>query len=282
MKTMFRNRLFMASSIGHALLDTFNSSVSVLIAVLSVSMGLNNTLVAVAIGLYQFSGAFSQPLFGWLADRHGGRIMLSLSVTWTIGFLTLSIFAAQSGSFILFLIPFIIASFGSAAFHPIGTKYAALTATGRAATGTAIFFLFGQFGLAAGPVLTGAIVERFGTIGWTGLALFALPVLLFVWLTPTGEVGRSEKTAPPAEAKPAGPAEQPASAAAQIDWRGVGVLIFHTICRSWAQIGTVSFIPKLFQDKGWEPTTYGAIVSIMWIASALTGKSQSTDSRWGT
>ena len=148
--SLFRNRLFMAASLGHMLLDIFNSSGPVLVAFLSVSMGLSNTLVALAVGLYQFTGAFSQPLFGWLADRRDNRWMMGLSVAWTIGFLMLAIFAAQTGVFWLFLVPFVLASLGSGFFHPIGAKYAALRVTQRAATATAFFFLFGQFGLATG------------------------------------------------------------------------------------------------------------------------------------
>ncbi|MEM7031889.1 MAG: MFS transporter, partial [Chloroflexota bacterium] len=57
---------------------------------------------------------------------------------------------------------------------------------------------------------------------------------------------------------------------------------FHTLCRSWAQIGTISFIPKLFQDKGWSPTMYGALLSTMWVASAISGVlAGNAADRWG-
>ncbi len=299
--TIFRNRLFMASSLGHLILDIFNSAGPVLVAFLSVSMGLDNKSVALAIGLYQFTGAFSQPVFGWLADRHGGRGMMGLSIAWTIGFLVLAIFTAQSGLFWWFLIPFALASFGSGAFHPVGTKFAALTVTKRAATATALFFLFGQSGLAIGPILAGAILEHVGLIGLPILAIFTIPVILFVLATPVPAVNAQD--AQNAQMNALAPTEPPTSKEVEIasppakggqaekswslnggniPWGSILILIVHTIFRSWAQIGVTYFVPKLFQDKGWEPTAYGAIVSVMWVASAVAGVlAGNAADRWG-
>ncbi len=273
--SIFRNRLFMAAGLGHMVLDIFNSSSPVLIAFLSVPMGLSNTLVALAVGTYQFAGAFGQPIFGWLADRHGNRWMMGLSVSWTVGFLVLAIFIAQTGLFWLFLIPFALASFGSASFHPIGTKYAALTATRKAATATAFFFLFGQFGLATGPLLTGAILDRVGTMGLPVFALFTIPLLLFVLTTPLPAPATIPGLDEPVSPKAPRTAEK-------IAWGSIIMLILNTFFRSWAQIGTIAFIPKLFQDKGWAPTTYGAILTTMWIASAISGVlAGNAADRWG-
>jgi FSR family fosmidomycin resistance protein-like MFS transporter len=222
-------------------------------------------------------GAISQPFFGWAADRYGGRWQLGLGVTWTIGFLILAIFAAQSGGFVLFLVPFVLASLGSAAFHPIGAKYAAFTATRQAATETAFFFLFGQLGLGTGPILSGAILSWVGPMGLPVLALLTIPLLIFIIATPgpAGEVTSVRKAIP-------GPESSRSSRMSSIPWGAIGILVVHTFCRSWAQNGTVSFIPKLFQDKGWDPALYGAILSTMWIASAISGVvAGNVADRWG-
>ena len=292
--SIMRDRLFLSASIGHMILDIFNSSISVLVAFLSLSMGLNNAMVALALGLYQFAGAFSQPIFGYLGDRYGGPRMMGFSVAWTIGLLVSAIFAAQTGVFWLFLIPFTLASLGSGAFHPVGTKYAALTATRRAATATALFFLFGQLGLATGPLLAGFMLDYVGLMGMPMVAILTIPVILFVITTPM-----------PAEAKPTPATPTPPTSVQEaggtrtrwidriawvrripavhhIPWGSISILIAHTICRSWAQIGIVSFVPKLFQDKGWSPTSYGGIVTVMWIASAITGVlAGDAADRWG-
>lgn len=258
------------------ILDIFNSSGPVLVAVLSAQMGLSNSLVAISLGTYQFMGAFSQPFFGWLADRNGGRWIMGLSVAWTIGFLALSIFAAQTGEFWLFVVPFTLAALGSGAFHPAGTKFSALQSTGRAATATAFFFLFGQLGLATGPVLSGYVLETIGLIGIPIMALLAVPIILFVLTTPVPKLETTSSDVISPDVLLDQPSKNTTS------WVGITLLIVHTFFRSWAQIGIVAFVPKLFQDMGWSPTTYGAIVSFMWIASAFSGVvAGNAADRWG-
>jgi FSR family fosmidomycin resistance protein-like MFS transporter len=263
--SIFRNRLFLAANFGHLILDTFNSSGPILVAVLGVSLGLNNKSIGLAIGLYQFAGAFGQPLFGWLADRYRLPWLMGSSVAWTVGLLALSIVGAQSGQFALFLVPYVLASFGSAAFHPVGTKNAALTATRRAATATALFFWFGQVGLATGPALSGFILDNYSTDGIITLAFLSTPVILLVlFLSITG----SAPSPPPPSADKS---RQVKRAAQKVTAGAIIVLILHSLFRSWAQIGTVAFLPKLLQDQGWNSTTFGAALSLMWVASAFSG-----------
>ncbi|MEM7035152.1 MAG: MFS transporter, partial [Chloroflexota bacterium] len=219
---IIRNRLFMAASIGHLVLDIFNSAGPVIVAFLSVELGLNNTMIAVAIGTYQFAGSLSQPIFGWLADRYGGRWLMGLSVIWTVGFLVASIFAAQTGLFWPFLVLYVLAALGSGAFHPVGTKFAALTATKRAATFTALFFLFGQFGLATGPALTGFMLDTIGLIGFPLMALCAIPFLLFVLSTRVPGEGKEQSQPEITSSQPA-PNSTP-EAPLEMPWGSLGIL----------------------------------------------------------
>ncbi len=178
---LFRKPVFAAIIVGHFIIDVFNSSGPVLVTYLSIPMALTAAQIGLAIGAYQLFSSLTQPFFGWLADKIGSRWLGSGSVAWTIGFLCLSLVVAQQTSnFYLFLIPFVIAGLGSSAFHPLGTKHAADEAAMRAATGTAIFFLFGQTGLASGPVLSGLILGRVGIEGIYILALTTIPVIIFM------------------------------------------------------------------------------------------------------
>jgi MFS transporter, FSR family, fosmidomycin resistance protein len=255
---VLRNRLFLAVAFGHITVDIMNSSGPVLLAFLSVPLGLSNSQIGLAASIYTFVGALSQPLFGWLADRYGSRWLAGPSVAWMAGFIALTTLAAQSGQFVLMVAPFVLASVGSGAFHPTGTMNAGLSVTQRVATATAMFFLFGQMGLAAGPVLSGFALQRIGLSGFRFLLLGTAPIVLFMLLTPF-------------------PATRPAtqlgltSSARQVAWGAIALLALLTVCRSWAQIGTVTFLPKLFQEKGWDPTSYGAVTGAMWLASAVTG-----------
>lgn len=262
---LFRKPAFSAVTFGHFTIDVFNSSTAVLVAYLSVPMELTAFQVGLAGGLYQFFAAVGQPLFGWLDDKIGSRWLGPGSVAWTIGFIVTALLVAQwTNSFLLFLIPFTLASVGSSAFHPLGTKHAAEASTERAATGTSLFFLFGQTGLATGPVLTGLILNFVGVRGIFGLAVIAAPVVLMMALSLRQAMPLLAETV---SAKLA----QPHLAQQAVQWSAVTLLAALIAMRSWSTIGTATFLPKLFQEMGWSAASYGSITSAFWMASALAG-----------
>src|ERR1700752_5089330 len=84
MLTMFRSRLFLAIASGHFVVDTLNSIVPVLLAVLTVPLGLTNARIGLTLTLFTFAGSLSQPLFGWLADRFRGRptVLAGVGAAW--------------------------------------------------------------------------------------------------------------------------------------------------------------------------------------------------------
>lgn len=265
MSSLFRKPVFLAVIFGHFALDIFNSSGPVLVTFLSEPLAWSTAQVGFAIGAYQFFAALTQPFFGWVDDKIGSRWLGAGSVAWTISFMLLALFLAQqTNSFLWFIVPYVLASIGSSAFHPLGTKHAAETSTERAATGTAIFFLFGQAGLASGPILAGLILDGIGYNGLYTLALFAAPVLVLmaVSLRHTG----------PKFANPlASVAGTSLTAKQTIQWGAIIVLAVLLCLRSWASIGTVSFLPKLFQEMGWSAASYGLITGTFWMASAIAG-----------
>ncbi len=268
MLNIFKNRLFLSASLGHASIDVFNSAGPVLLAFFSTEawLNLNNAQIGAAASLYLLFGAIAQPFFGWLADRYGGRWLAGPSVAWTVGLMVLASILAQGQSFTLFLIVYCAASFGSAAFHPVGTMNASLQLPKHTATATALFFLFGQFGLAGGPTITGYILEHYGPQALQILALLVIPVVFYMLTSsyPSPQDAQSASAS-------ASVSDSTQPKAQTIAWGAIMILILLLTCRSWAQIGTVNFTPKLFQDKGWSPTDYGSITSVMWIASAITG-----------
>ena len=160
---MFRNRLFVAVALGHMCTDILNSLGPVLLAVLAVPLALSNARIGLALTLYTFAGSLSQPLFGWLADLAGRRsvALAGLGLLWMA-----ACYAAMAlaGTWALMLPLFLLASLGSGLFHPIGTASAAAAQRERAGSATAMFFFFGQAGLAIGPVVGGFLFARSGAI----------------------------------------------------------------------------------------------------------------------
>ncbi|MCB0212594.1 MAG: MFS transporter [Anaerolineae bacterium] len=265
MTALFRKPIFLAVILGHFTLDIFNNSGPVLVTSLSKNLAWSTAQVGFAIGAYQFFAALAQPLFGWIDDKIGSRWLGAGSVAWTISFLLLSLFLVQrTHSFAWFIVPYVLASVGSSAFHPLGTKHAAETSTERAATGTAIFFLFGQTGLASGPTITGFILDGVGLTGMYALAFFAAPVLLLMAFSLRHTGPKITDTAVDGVSNPHRPRQA-------VQWGTIILLAMVLGLRSWAAIGTVSFLPKLFQEMGWNATSYGLITSTFWMASAIAG-----------
>ncbi len=272
---LLQRPVFLAVSLGHFILDIFNSAGPVLVTFLSTPLDLTTAQIGFAIGAYQFFSALTQPLFGWMADKVGSRWLGPGSVAWTIFFLTFSIVVAdQTKSFTWFMIPFGLASLGSSAFHPLGTKHAAEESIQRAATGTAIFFFFGQAGLAAGPLLSGIILGGVGVTGMYVLSLVGIPMVIFMAFAMKDTFAEKVKKIDADTAVE--------TAKKTVQWGAIALFALLIGLRSWTTIGTVSMLPKMFQDMGWSPSAYGAITGAFWIASAILGVfAGNWADRWG-
>jgi MFS transporter, FSR family, fosmidomycin resistance protein len=282
-----RSRLFWAVSLGHFTNDTFMSMVPVLLAFISVSVvRLSAVQIGLILGVMQLVGAVTQPVFGWLADRNGGRWLGAGGVAWTVGLVLVALVAAESGLAALMVIAFVIPALGSGAFHPVGSKYASESDQKFAASNTAYFFLMGQFGLALGPALAGTLLDRAasfnnsftatlgpafsGVLGESGtvspvfiVAILAVPGILLMLTSIPGRRAHQDQRKTIASA--------PRAAATTLPIMAFAILILMVGLRSLAQPGTVNFIPILFQNKGWTPAQYGLITSSFWIGSGLAG-----------
>ncbi|MBZ0298870.1 MAG: MFS transporter [Anaerolineae bacterium] len=284
-----RSRLFWSVALGHFTNDTFMSMMSVLLAFISVNiLPMSKAEIGLVLGITALVGALTQPVFGLLADRSGGRWLGTGGVAWTVGMVLLALLAAETGIYALMIIGFIIPAMGSGAFHPVGSKYAAESDKHRAASNMAYFFLMGQLGLALGPALAGRLLDHAATFNhvFTGalgpvfgsillergtvtpvllVAFIAIPALALMAVTiPNARAHRAQKEVERQTA--AAPTSRSA-----FPVMAFIVLIAMVTLRSLAQPGTVNFIPVLFQEKGWSPAEYGLITSSFWVGSGLAG-----------
>ncbi|MBM4425551.1 MAG: MFS transporter [Chloroflexi bacterium] len=261
---LFRQPAFLAVSLCHFSVDVLNGQMGVLLAVLSAPLGLTNAHIGLIATLYSFAGAFTQPVFGWLSDRYGGRWTTAGGVLWMALFF--SLFAIAPGYWpLLFLV---LGSVGSAAFHPPGAAKATQEGhthmAGKAATAASLFFLFGQGGLSFGPALGGFIVDHLDRAGVLIVTALAAPVGLFAaWaLRPLGSAGG--QPARPSRVDSVTVPPQPAIALFILVLLVAGL-------RVWGQMAVTTFMPKFLHDQGIAPTTYGAVVALFMGGSAIGG-----------
>jgi MFS transporter, FSR family, fosmidomycin resistance protein len=270
-----KTRKFWSVGIGHMTNDIFMSAGIVVLTFLSATvLPMSNTQIGLAISGKQLAGAFTQPFFGLRADKTGGRWIGAGGLAWVVVTFALAIFlAVTTQNYIAMLIPFVLQGLGSGAVHPVGALHAAEADDDHVATNTAFFFLMGQMGLGLGPWIVGMLLDvanrGAGTANVMPLLLMvfaAIPsiLLMFGGIPATrGEKAKNDKAKNDDRARPSG-----------ISWSALapfGIIALLVILRSLAQPGSVNFIPKLFQEKGWSPTEYGAIISFFWVASAISG-----------
>jgi FSR family fosmidomycin resistance protein-like MFS transporter len=260
---LLRHPVFLAVALSHFIVDVLNGQAGILLAVLSVPLGLTNADIGLIATIYSLVGSLAQPVFGWLADRHGSRWATAGGVLWMALFF--SLVAVAPGYWPIVCL--VVGAVGSAAFHPPGTMRAAqvghLHMTGQVATAASVFFLFGQGGLSVGPAVGGVLIESLGRPGLLLITAITVPIGLFTaWQLRPAPV-------PPA-ASPARSA--PVDAPAGRPDRMVFILVMALASlRTAAQAILTTFAPKFFQDQGVSPAVYGAIVALYMGGSAIGG-----------
>jgi len=251
--------VFSAVALGHWSVDLLNGARPALLTFLSAQLGLNNAALGAISAGYVWTSAASQPVFGWLADKWGPRWLAALGILWMFAFFALAMLLPGP----LALAALIVASLGSAAFHPAGTMESTLAgrelADGRETSATAFFFFFGQFGYFVGPILAGPLLSRFGSQGLLILSALLVPVgINAAWqLRGRHQIHAEQRRAASALVRPA--------------WQKNLVLTLALVggLQAWAQQNMITFLPKYLADLGQSPARYGLAAGLFMGGSAI-------------
>jgi MFS transporter, FSR family, fosmidomycin resistance protein len=259
--SILKDKLFSAIALGHFMVDLLNGSRAVLFAFLAVQMGMSNAQLALVSTIYVWTSAASQPVFGWLTDRFGSRWLAGGGILFMMTVFAVGLFLPGMLG-ITFLI---LASLGSAAFHPGGATQATLAGrishSGRETSAAAWFFLSGQLGLSLGPVVAGPLLDGFGLSGMLIPVSFALPIgLNALWRL------RNAHT-PPKAASVKKTQDSPAPARVAVGF--IVLLALVGGMQAWAQQNMITFVPKYLSDLGLPAATYGLMSGLFMGGSAL-------------
>ncbi|MDA0328717.1 MAG: MFS transporter [Gemmatimonadetes bacterium] len=165
-------RLALVIAAAHGLNDAYASFVPPLLPRIMNDMGLSIALAATLAVAFSIASALPQPLFGYLADRHGRRFFAVVGPVVTGVFIASIGWASTFWSLVLLLT---MAGIGSAAFHPPGASYAVRVGEGKGSgTRYSIFAFGGSVGFALGPLIAVGLVQ---TRGMDGLWVAMIPVL---------------------------------------------------------------------------------------------------------
>ncbi len=253
---ILRNRPLATLMLGHFTIDMYAGLLPVLYPLLTRRFDLDLGTVGLVSLAYTGVASFSQPLFGWIADRYGTRFT-GLTLAWTaVTFATIGF----APTFPVLLLLAALAGLGSGAFHPLGAVNASVVIPeGQRNTGMSVYVTGGTLGVALGP-LVGAIL--FSVFGVRGTALMFLPGAgIALWLLaemrqislrmPARAAGRGAAPAPPI---PFGP---------------LAVVVGVMMARMWTIFGIQAFIPTWYESLGYGPSFYGPLATTVILASAV-------------
>lgn len=237
---VIKNRSLWVLTLGHFSIDLFAGMLPMILLVLTDALNLSYTEVGFVSTAYIASASLTQPVFGYLTDRFGSRLVSVGSVIWIAGFMGSMGFA---GKFTTLLVLAALAGLGAAAFHPPAAANAARLSGERRGSGMSIFLIGGNMGFAVGPLLAGALFAAVGARG-TGV----LPVLSIVLATAL-YLSLSRASFPAASNdRAAAPAS--GSSSREVALLGIIALMIVIFCRSWVHQSLITYLPQFYTAVG--------------------------------
>jgi len=245
--------VLLAISLVHFLNDTMQAVVPALFPVLTETLGLTYVQIGwLSFTLYMTSSVM-QPFVGLYSDRRPSPYMLPIATTMSLlGMIGI----ALAPDFWTVVLAVLFIGFGSAIFHPEGSRVVFFAAGGRRGFAQSVYQVGGNAGGALAPILTLLIFLPLGQIGalWgTAFAAAAFAALLSVvpWyrirLKEYGERlrGGAKGKGAKSGALPSDPANHPRARLA------MGLLVLYIFARSWYHSGIANYYQfYLVEDYG--------------------------------
>ncbi len=239
--------ILFAISSGHFINDTLQAVVPAMFPIIEKSLQLSYTQIGWIAFSLNMTSSLLQPVFGYYADKKSRPYLLPLgmfsSLIGLCGF-------ALSGHFLWIILSVLFIGFGSAIFHPEGSRVAYMAAGQRRGLAQSIYQVGGNTGQSLAPIITAFIFVPFGQKGalWFSIAaIFGILVLLRVskWYservkeTESIQI-RSKKVTP----------SKPSPLHNKIKWAMV-LVVFLVFARSWYGAGLSNYYQfYLIEDYG--------------------------------
>lgn len=254
-----RNRALLTFMLGHFTVDMYGGLLPVLYPLMALEFSLTKEAVGLVALAFTATSSIVQPIFGYLADRFGSRVLAPASVAWAALMVAVAGLAPTLG---FLMLAASLAGLGSGAYHPLGAASAsAVTGDLQKNTAMSIYTVGGSVGYALGPLL-GALA--FGAIGPAG-SVFMLPIGLVSALL----IARSLRGLPARVAGRGGSVADASHGRERIAWRGLLPVVGVTMLRSWVTLSLITFIPLWYADLGYSASFYGSLTTLVIGAGAL-------------
>lgn len=266
----FLTRSVFLVALAHFTIELCGNFLPVLYPILINTLGLTYSqigLIALVAGL---SEALFQPVFGYLSDQWGARRMTVLSIAWMGTLLGLVGFTWSY----LSLIGLVgLGVLGSAAFHPAGATLASRNVGKMRGAAQSIFAVGGNFGSALSPLLVAV------GISWLNLpgTIILIPIALLVSLLLHWQLGRDSQADLHHPDHPLSQRQRLTTMPGGVKL-SLALLVATVMCRSWVQVGFVTYLPEWIESQGGSLALGGQMLAIFAVSTgmgSLTGGSLS-------
>lgn len=254
---LLRNRLLWLVSVGHFGIDISTNLTPMMFPFFVVMYDLDYTRVGLLSTMFSATSSLSQPFFGYLADKFGGRLLAPLGILWTACFMATVGFIPD---YTTLLVVMLLGGLGSGAFHPQGAMNAAMIGGERKGSAVSVFMLGGNAGYAVGPVIGAALLSAYGLKGITLLLVPGVLMALFLYraMAAVESHRQSVVTRSSAQGK-----AKPIAVVAIVS------LILIIMLRSWTMSGLNAFLALFYQEKGISIETASQVLFIALISLAI-------------
>jgi MFS transporter, FSR family, fosmidomycin resistance protein len=256
-------------ALGHFVTDLYPAFLPPLLPLLIEKFQISITRVSLLATVLTLSASLTQPLFGFLFDRIGGRKMIIFGPV--IGGLSLSLIGLAPRYSILVVL-LILGGLGAASYHPEAAALTASLSGGKRTFGMSIFMLGGNLGFSLGPFLILAIVTSLG-LEWTFLA--SIPAFGLAWLlhkrAPLPEALRVSSTGANLQASYDPNTNALSSSSSNRRNLGFGILFSVVLFRVTTVLSLFTFLPILQKLRGFSLVASGSSVAVFMGCGALGG-----------
>ena len=245
-------------SLGHFVTDIYPAFLPPLLPLLMEKFQLSFTRASFLGMVLSFSASLTQPIFGYLSDKFGGRkFMIMGPLVTSLAFSSIGL--AWDYAVVLALL--IIGGLGGAAYHPEAVVSAVSLAGRQRTFAMAFFSLGGNIGYGISPFIILTVLALFG-LEWSILAAF--PGIAMAWVL-YRKAPSAEKMSPP------GSAALPPSATANHRLASFLILMAVVILRITTVVSLLTFLPTIQSLRGFSLVAAGSSFTLFMICGAVGG-----------
>ena len=235
----------------HMITDIYMPVLPAILPLLIAQNGYSYLTAGLLVTAYNVTSSFTQPVVGWLSDKRGLTISVSISL-----FIS-AVFVALMGvvqDYYLMMAFAVLAALGHACFHPTALSLVSrLCSAENRGRITSYFVVGGNLGYAIGPVLAGVLVWW---LGLPGLVLIVIPALVMLVilrrLLPGGIAAAHEAHAVPLHHVANVPSKWP-----------FVILMIASILRAWAVFAAITYLPMYLVSQGYSLVMASIALTLM-------------------